>query len=314
SPLALDALGVELLEAPSPRSLVLPGTDFSAATWMQARAVAGARPDAALFIPGLATNSWHWRSLASHPLYDGRPRWGPGADASERLTAGALEVARGRVDIYYERPPRPLPDARVAGVYLALPSVVGARDTGRASAGRDDSLDARRLDFVLQAAQRRPLGDHDEAGATVRDAAYAYALRLLRRGDLARVGQTLRALLWELPPGEREGIRFERPLLRAPAPYVLTPRREALPLTFDETVRRVATLLDAAGATAAARALLRYTAARGDPRALLQLGWLELADGAPDEARRALDAFERVAPALRGEAASLAAALSPSAR
>ncbi|MBW2464504.1 MAG: DUF2723 domain-containing protein, partial [Deltaproteobacteria bacterium] len=114
----LDALGQSLTSAPPSRSLVIVTDDFTASTWTMERAVADARPDVALFVSGLASSSWHWRTLADHPAFDGTPARGPGRDPWQRHTRGAMQIAAPMVPVVVETDEWSGGQGMLAGPYL----------------------------------------------------------------------------------------------------------------------------------------------------------------------------------------------------
>ncbi|MCA9617330.1 MAG: hypothetical protein KC586_31425, partial [Myxococcales bacterium] len=98
----LETLAHIYLESPTPRSVVIVDTDFVAAEWMEAQAVEGARPDALLVISGLSTSSWHWKTFAHHPLFDGTPVRGPGENARDAYLLGVGIRAKDQVEVVSE--------------------------------------------------------------------------------------------------------------------------------------------------------------------------------------------------------------------
>jgi len=115
---AFETLTGLWVEGPEPRALVVVTQDATAGNWMMAQRLDGARPDVAVFMAGLAASSFHWRTLASHPAFDGKPRFGPGRSRHERLLGGLLASARERVPIYLEREAAGFERSAVSGAYL----------------------------------------------------------------------------------------------------------------------------------------------------------------------------------------------------
>ncbi|MCS6800133.1 MAG: DUF2723 domain-containing protein, partial [Myxococcota bacterium] len=262
---ALERLAARALDVPPPRALVVVETDFVAASWMMARAIEGARPDVALFVRGLATSSWHWRSLAAHPLFDGRPVRGSGNDARTAFVDGAVRRALGRVAVAVEPLdvlPVDAPEA-VAGFY----GVVDVRALPSPTARQPRDWD----DIVRAGIGTGPHGDHEAVAAVFRHAAVLRARRLARRGRTTEALGTLRAALSDLPESELAGWPARLgPVVRAPAPRVDDDR--TVLESREEVEREVALLLHACGEEQAAYRLLEARAARGDSLALLQIG------------------------------------------
>lgn len=298
---ALETLAATLVDTPAPRAFVLLETDFPAASWMMAREVDGARPDVAFFVTGLATSSWHWRTLAEHPAFDGEPVRGEGPTTRSAYVAGALTVAARAVEIAAE------PDApvggrgAVAGPYLLL----SAAHAGRRVA---DESSAEQLERELGRglASTAP----DDAAAILRRHGIQRARRLARRGLFGPSFEALRRALPFLPSDERALIAAP-PDARMTQPAVLVRDPNAMLPSRQDTLREVVIEMSAAGAHRGAFALLERQAGRGDARATLQLGWLELRGGRPVRARAALEAFIARAPDLAPEGEELRAALGP---
>ncbi len=293
----LDALGASLVTTPPPRSMVVLTQDFAASTWLMERATADARPDVAIFVSGLATSSWHWRTLASHPASDGTPVEAEGRDARERYTRGAMEAFAGEVPIVVEM------DAQAGGAgTLAGPYLLG---DPRVRVARLSASSGERLAPAIAALARDgPAGDHGVVHAIYREYQATRARRLALRREPALAARASRwalihpdsvesALLQTVPP-PREGAHMA-PVVAASA---------SVGIDRGTALRQGAVLLALGGATDAALDLLDHQSP-SDPRALLEAAWIALTDGRPGAAREALDAFDARAPELRDEGAAL---------
>jgi hypothetical protein len=300
---ALDAYASSALEAPPPRALVAIESDFLGASWMMERAVADARPDVAFLVTGLSTSSWHWRSLAGHPCFDGSPSAGEGADAHERYSRGALALALGQVPIAAEPDGLVQRNGAVSGPYLVLPAggvpTVGPVD--------DAGLGELFAPAIETAITRAPRGDADGAINVVRSAQLTRAERLFVRERLEAARRALLAALVDRPDVRRAiGERFTarvHPL----APFVVD--RAPLGRTAGDAARYAAVFLFAAGEPRRALALLASLLRAGDHRAALEMGWLHLVGGRPDLARESIATFRSRSPELAGEESELEAAL-----
>jgi hypothetical protein len=299
---ALDAYAMGALDAPPARALAAVETDFMGASWLMERATAEARPDAALFITGLGTSSWHWRSLAGHPRYDGTPRRSDGADAHAQYARGALEIALGEVPIAAEADALVERNGAVSGAYLVLPAG-GVPTTGPVDGEGLGELFAPAIEALTAGA---PRGDGDGAIDTLRALHLARAERLFVRGRFDAAQRALRAALLDRP--ERTFLSAGwttqvRPL----APFV----RERPPLgrSAGDAVRAAAVFFFAAGQSERAFEILARAFAAGDARALLQTAWLRLVDGDVAAARGALATFRARAPELTAESLELEGAL-----
>ena len=303
----LDTLGLALLATPPARALVVAESDFTAATWMMHKDISGARPDVAVVVPGLITSTWHWRTLATHPLFDGRPVKGPGTTNRARYLAGAIERARGGVAIASEGGERR--EAIVAGPYLVSFPTPPANSDGTGVSGQASFDVAERLAALvgLELAQG-PTGDTDTAGAIVRNHVVARARWLTQRNQGQRALAELRRALFFLPSDQVALLGKAGPL-RSERPPVVRQARTFL-MGREDTVREAAVLLFRLSARRQAYALLQAQLERGDPRALLQLGWLKLADRDEPGARGALQAFLRVGGDLTHEVQALQQAFS----
>lgn len=296
---ALETLAGTFLDTPGPRAFVLLDQDFAAASWLMAREVDGARPDAAVFVTGLATSSWHWRAMVEHPAFDGVPVRGVGASAREAYVDGALQVGLRAVEVASEADWPVGGRGTLSGPYVLLSAAQAGRPVAEESSGErlQDEL-ARGL------AMTAPV----DAAAVLRRGAIRRARRLIGRELLrpARVG--LRRALPFLPHAQRALVtRGPTTAMTRPAPVVRDPN--AMLPTREDTVREAAVLMVATGDPVGAFALLEHQAQRGDSRALLQLAWLELSGGRIAQARSALEAFAAAAPELGSEADSLRATL-----
>ncbi len=296
---SLETLAAEFTDIPPPRALVVLRSDFAGAAFMRARAEDGARPDVALFIEGLATSSWHWRSLRGHPLFDGRPLRGHGANSQEAWVNGAVAHATGQLAIVSEDDGPVHGRGAVAGPYLAI------------AARQSDATDTRwtrsvgeRLEAELgREALAAPASDSDVVAGLLREEALTRARRLLARRLPGPAGVAYRRALGFLPEELRATVDRLRAPRMIPPPVVHDPA-VMLPSEGD-ALREAATSVLVAGAPADALKLLAWDEARGDARALLQFAIFEWARGAMAEARAALAAFDAAAPELRSEADAL---------
>lgn len=304
----LETVGGALVDTPPPRSLVVIEGDFEAATWMMAQAVDGARPDAALFITGLATSSWHWKWLRAHPLYDGSPIRGRGRDARAAYVDGAVRHAAGKVPVA-AGPVLIYGAGSVAGPYRIL----WTRPDPPVGAIWERSMGERLAPTIAREATAGAAGDHEVVAAVVRHQQVAHARRLFARGEAEGAFEELRRAMAPLPRQERALVGGVATV--DPVPPGALPRAVEEPHVFlmsaDDTLRVAATLLWTAGRPEPAHRLLALQLDRGDPLAALQLGWLRLASG---DAAGALEAAEAVSarnPELHTQARELAAAARP---
>lgn len=284
----LEPLAFAIVDVPPPRALVVVRNDFTAAAWMEARAVEGARPDIALFVEGLGTSSWHWRSLAHHPLFDGTPmRRGEGPGHAPWVR-GAIEHAFGQVAVCVENDASVNGRGNIAGPYLVLaPGIGGSRDP--VSFGeRTFASSGHRLSWT--ASSFGGLGH-----GVVRDAEITRARRLFVRGETALAILGLRRAASPLPSNatrEAEGVGGEP---RRPMPQVVRDPRAIFP-TAEDAVRELAMMLFAMGEPLRAARLLEAQQARGDDRALLQLAQMQRADGLLEPARAAEERYRTLDP------------------
>ena len=300
---ALETLSALLLDAP-PRALVVATGELAISAWMLGQSVDRVRPDAALFVPGLATSSWHWARLRAHPGLDGEPRRAPGTDAHDRYTRGAVLAALPHVPVLLERALPGLPPTSILGAYLLLDA------SGPAEAPRYawSSIAERSAAALAHDAAVGPDGDEQEAASAVRAYLGVRSRRLLQLGQSRRALRGIALALWDLPVSERAAIRAERdvPVPRLP-PLVDDPA--SLHSSRGDAERQAAAALWAIGEHVRARALLDRQLKRGDPRALLQLASLFAYDGDRDAALKLLAEVERAAPELRAESAAVRARL-----
>jgi len=299
----LDALGLSLTSTPPPRSLVIVTEDFTGSTWMMERAVSGARPDVALFVSGLASSSWHWRSLSPHPVFDGTPVAGPGHDPHQRYTRGAMELAAGAVPIAVEQDEWSGGQGVLAGAYL-----IG--DPRLEMSVLELSAGERLAEAVGALAREGSAGDHDVVLAIYRAYETRRAHRLASRGRTESAMSSLALAFVDPTDAERAALAAGTgPMDSTRLSYVV--REPATPgVTRGATTRHAAVLLAAVGADDAALDLLERQRA-SDPRAILQVGWIALASGRPEVARQALNEFDAAAPHLSTEGESLSRRLSP---
>jgi hypothetical protein len=296
---ALHALGALLTQAPPPRALTIVETDFVATTWWAARATEGARPDVALFATGLATSSWHWRTLEAHPAFDGVPVRGPGSDARSALVRGAVLRAQEAGAPIASEPDAPV-EARgeVSGPYLLASLATEPPPPQRRS------MAERLAPHLDREIARSRDGDHGAVGNVLRHHQVARVRRLLQRGHFAEGFPSLARALHFAPPHLRTAVRSARGPWKAPVPPAVK-APDAYLTARGDLVRQAACWLFAAGSAHTALALLEWQAEQGDPRALLQLAWVHTAGGHGDGARASLDAFVQAAPALAVEADTL---------
>jgi hypothetical protein len=271
---ALETLGGSLTDAPPPRALVLTTTDFAGSTWMMARAVDGARPDVAFFATGLATSSWHWRTLAPHPAFDGTPARGAGRDARARYVEGAVRTALGRVAILAEDDAPVSGRGRIDGPYLHLPADTGTAPPAAPAAPRSPPrrLFGERLEPAIASdARRSPPGDAAVADAILHHHRIRRAHRLVVR---RRPGEALGALadaLHRLPRAQRALVRVHVPRgtsVGFSVPVVRDPR--VFLASTEDVVREAAVLLAGVGHADRAHELLAAQSARGDSRGAAQ--------------------------------------------
>lgn len=297
----LEPLAFAIVDGPPPRALVVARSDFTAAAWLQARAVDGARPDVALLIEGLSTSSWHWETLAGHPLFDGTPvRSGPGTGHAPWVR-GAIERALGHVAVVVESDATVQGRGTVLGPYLLLaPGTSDARD-GRAFAERTFGASGRMLAWAPQSFGGLGHG-------VVRDAEIVRARRLFARDRATLAISGLRRAASPLDAeATREAEGVSGSPHRPPPPVVRDPR--AIFATDEDAVRELAALLASMGEPARAARMLAAQQARGDDRALLQLAWMQAEDGLLGPARAALESYLAQHPDRADETAGLAARL-----
>ena len=279
----LHTLAVALTETPAPRALVVIESDFHAATWMSAQTVEGARPDVAALIRGLSTSSWHWRALTRHPqLRDGPIAIAVPGDGYTRFTQGAIGRARGKVEVLSETGAPVSNQGLVAGPYLAIPP---AEPPTRALERTGD-----RLAPTLGRAVRHARGDRRQVQSLLRMTALRRAERMYLRGRTAEARQFLADSL----PNETSSAADSLNSPRAAIPPVAY-ERSALGRSGEDAVRVLAAWQWASGEGEMARNLLALQLGRGDPTALLQLAWLEVAEGRPEAAQQAVEAYRTLA-------------------
>jgi len=300
---SLETLAFGALDGPPPRALVVVESDLLGACWIAGRGVEGARPDVALLIEGLSTSSWHWRTLAGHPLFDGSPRRaGPGTGYGPWVR-GALTTALGHVAIASESDLTVDGRGEMVGPYLVL-SPTGADDAGGWAARTFAERTADVPGWMLEAS---PPGHADAGRGVVRAQDMARAHRALVRGRTAAALSMLRRASSPQRPARPEPDGWPTgPMRRPEAPIVRDPAR-IFP-SDEDAVRALATALHAVGEQGAAATLLDAQATRDD-RAWLQLAWLLAADGMLDPAREALGHYAALHPDRAAEWSALAARL-----
>ena len=301
----LETLAAMLLEAPPARALVVATSEFTVSTWMLGQAVDGARPDAVLFVPGLATSSWHWAQLRRHPAFDGRPQRAPGGDAHEQFTRGAVVAARAHVPVARELE---LPGTRpnqISGGYAVLDATLPVLATPARSR---HAIAERWVPALAHDAERGPDGDEREGAAVIRAYFGVRSRRLLQQGESVKALRGIGFALWDLAPLDRRLIRapLDLPVERLP-PFIDDPA--SLQSSSGDALRQAAAELWALGERAAARTLLAHQSSDGDPFALLQLAALFAYDGDRDAALRVLADLERAVPDLRAAIAAQRAQL-----
>lgn len=282
---ALETLAFETLSAPGPRALLVTRTDFIAASVMLGQEVDRLRPDVAHFVEGLATSSWHWRSLQTHPAFDGRPHRTEGGELRRAYVLGAVAHAHGQVEVDVENPATIGERGALRGAWLVLGQ--GGVDT-RTTAERTMGAIASSLAWPRQ-------GDHEIGAQIVRDVISRRAPLLVARGHAAEA----RAELVAAAPIARDAIAgiVDRPLAPASAIVIRDP---AYALSSREDVTRgAAVLLDRDGSTAAAIDMLEAQQARGDDLAIAQLAAIHLAHGLVTPARDAWAAYRSRQPDVR---------------
>ncbi len=299
---ALETLAGALADTPPPRALVVVRGDFEGAAWMMAQGVDGARPDVAVFVPGLATSSWHWRSLTHHPLYDGRPIRGRGRDTRSAYVDGALSHAAGSVPLALG-PMLLHGTGSLAGPYR----IVWARAAADPGPVWRGAVGERLMSTVARDAAAGPEGDAGTLGAVIRHHQVSHAERLYVRGGTRAALADVRRAMRGLPHEERVLLSDAPVTARRPLPPIVQSPTSFL-TTPDEALRAGAAMLFAAGAEDRATELLARQLERGDPAAALQLGWLRLSAGDREGAREAARAVLAEAPALAEEARRLDAA------
>jgi hypothetical protein len=266
---ALETLSTLLLDAP-PRALVVATSEVAISAWMLGQSVDRVRPDAALFVPGLSTSSWHWASLRAHPGLDGRPRRAAGHDAHDQYTRGAVHAALPRVPVALERALPGLPATAIAGGYLLL-DLSGPAAQTPSYAWR--SIAERSVAALARDAAAGPDGDEDTGAAAVRLYLGVRSRRLLQLGYSRRALAAIALALWHLPASERAALRVGRdvPMPRLP-PFVDDPA--SLHSSRGDTERQAAAELWALGERDRARELLARQLKNGDPLAEQQIASL----------------------------------------
>ena len=277
----LHTLSVALTETPAPHALVVVENDFDAATWMAAQSVEGARPDVTVLIRGLSTSSWHWQSVMRHAtLSDGPIAAAVPGDGYARYTQGAILRARQRVEVLSETNEPLAGRGLVAGTYLAIPPVPVASPHQPARTGD-------RLAPYLGRAARAAHGDGAQVQDLLRMVALRRAERMYVRGRLLEA----RPMLKDALPAEARNVTSTLSEPARAVPRVVY-ERQAIGRSAEDAVRLLATWLWAANRSEDARRLLSKQLERGDAVALLQLAWIDLAEGRPENARQAVSAFQ----------------------
>ncbi len=284
----LEPLAFVTIDIPPPQAFVVVRNDFTAAAWMEARAVEGARPDVGLFIEGLSTSSWHWKTLAHHPLFDGTPiRSGPGQGHAPWIR-GAIEHALGRVTVCVENEASVSGRGMIAGPYLVLaPSRQDARDV-RSFGERTFAGSGHMLTWA-------PTSFGGLGHGVVRDAEITRARRLFIRRQTTLAIAALRRATAPLPPNAtREADGLNGSIQRA-VPSIIRDPAAIFP-TAEDAVRELAMMLFATGEPLHAARLLEEQQGRGDDLALLQLAQMQTEDGLLEAARAAEERYRTLHP------------------
>jgi hypothetical protein len=295
---ALETLAFETASAPGPRALLVTRTDFLAASVMLEQDVDRLRPDLAHFVEGLATSSWHWRSLAGHPAFDGAPHRGPGRDPREAYVLGAIGRAHGLVEVDVENAALLEEHGSMRGALLAL-----------GESGVDERAMAERtMGAIASSLSWRSLGDHEAGAQIVRDVILRRAPLLAARGYTG----VARAELRMAAPEAADAIALLRDARPALPPALLVHDASHFMAARGDVVRAIAVMLDQQGRPADATRLLQQQNEGGDDLALAQLAALQLNDGLVREARETLAAYRQRHPEDRSpDLDALSAALAP---
>jgi len=301
----LETLAGSLLDTPPPRALVVTFTDYVLATWLMARETEGARPDVALFISGLSTSSWHWASLAQHPVFDGHPIRGTGTDSHMRYLNGALRYAQDKVPIFLERDVPGFTPNHIAGPYL----VRWTEKTSTQEVLLKNSAGERLVHTIAQDAMSSPPGDMDTASAIVRDYEINRAHRLMAAKYTGKAFQSLERAIYPLSAKQKHLLQNIQGQPQRPAPPVVKDPTAYLTSRGD-AVRETAVYLWTLDLESKAKALLQDQAQAGDARALLQLAWFQISEGHLDKAAHTVDIFIKSAPDLADGASWLVGRLS----
>ncbi len=299
---ALETLVGSFTDAPPPRAVVLVSSDVGTLGWRMARSVDGARPDVGLLPTGTIGEGWQWRSASSHPALAGPPPLSPPTDR-EGLIERAIARVDDRVPISSEKRRPGLDRVSIAGPYVLRPP--------RPPPGHDV------VDVAMSEAGpffSREDGDPGNVGSLLRNVALNRGRRLVDagRGEEA-LALYAHVLAW-LPADERALLApGGAGVVGGPLPVAHDP--EALfEASREDAVREAAAALWRVGRGERAAALLEAQSVRGDPRALLQLAWMALADGRTEAARQAVEAFEAGAGARAEETRALRHALTSAGR
>lgn len=299
---ALESLSNHFVNMPPARSLAIVDTDFVAASWMMAQQTEGARPDVAVLVSGLATSSWHWKSLRHHPLFRTIP---PPADGPTRYAAyvnGARRAALARVSILSEVTDQVAAAGTLAGAYLwVLPHNAGLAYTRQERELLWSSEEHLHHTEELWQNEYMP---HAEANSIFRHLEISRARLKIARASLESALQSYQMAAYPLPARQRALFAISAPQKKHPqAPLV---RDYSVFLASQEdAVREAAIQLWSWGAVDQAQRLLYQQLERGDARSLLQLAWLYAVRGDKTRAKAAHQAFLTKAPTLHEEARPL---------
>ena len=230
---------------------------------------------------GLSTSSWHWKTLARHPVFDGKPhrsRRGPLGNAKLAYSLGAAELAAQLTPVFSESGEVFRGQGTIRGPFLAWSAdPIGNRVP-----------DLRHHEGILRELSQSPEGDRGAAHAIVLHYASRRAQRHWVRLEHDVAWLTLRMvsrMRGILPPT----ITCGKQTPAAPR-FVVEPDRFLA--TYGDIDRQAAAYLWYCGERSKAIQFLEQLERSGDPYALLQLSWLFEVDGKAGPAAAARKAFE----------------------
>ena len=286
---ALETLAFETISSPAPRAFVLTRTDFVAASVMQSVEIDRVRPDIAHLVEGLATSSWHWRSLAVHPAFDGEPHRGSGSDAHEAYVRGAIDHARGVVEIDFENSARFSEHGLLRGALLVRG--VDALVDGVA----DRSTAERTMGAIASSLAWPGLGDHEAGAQIIRDVVIRRSGLLVERSQVGRAQSELRIAA----PSETEAIaEMSAPIAGRSRAWLVRDPTSFLAAQGD-VVRQLAVLLDQSDHLDAALRSLSAQQRAGDDLAILELAAIQLRRGDVGMAQTSVAAYRAEHPDAR---------------